>query len=160
MSFLYLVRWTPLNSSLQVRLTFFYRSVGRADLWSDVLPISESSVQVDIFVRSSGQPDLWSAIAPISEASDKVDIFARSSGQADLWSDILPTKTSCGQVCYYFDQVGLWWDVSPSDILWPSVTLLHLYVRLTFGQMYPHRQRHLVAKSDITPCQVDLFIGG
>ena len=38
-----------------------------------------------------------------------------------------PAETSCGQMCYYFDQVDLWSDVPPGrDILWPSVILLQV----------------------------------
>ena len=49
-----------------------------------------------------------------------------------------PPETSGGQVCYYFGQADLWADLPLGrDIFWPSVTLLHHCVRLTFGQIYP-----------------------
>ena len=58
-------------------------------------------------------------------------------------------------------QVDLWSDVPPGrDILWPNVIVLHLWVRLTCGQMSLHRQRHLVTKCDTTSGQVELCIGG
>ena len=53
-------------------------------------PVGEAFGQVDIFIRSLGQADLWSDIPPIGEALGQVDIFVRAFGQADLWSDVPP----------------------------------------------------------------------
>ena len=53
-------------------------------------PIGDASGQVDMFVRSLGQADLWSDVPPIGETLGQVDIFVTSSGQADLWSDVTP----------------------------------------------------------------------
>ena len=124
-------------------MTIFDRSLGQADLWSDVtptpLPISEASGEVDMFVRSLGQTDLWSYIPPISEALGQVDIFVRSSGQADLWSDVPHLSEDLGQVDIFMRclcHADLWSDVSPTP-----------------------GPRHLVAKCDTTApfCQVALW---
>ena len=60
---------------------------------------------------------MWSGLSdipPIGEALGQVDIFVITVGQADLWSDVPPLT-------------GIWWQ------------RVLLQVRLTFGQMYPHR---------------------
>ena len=82
------------------------------------LPIVEASGQVDIFDRFLGQADLWKDVPPISEASGQAEIFDRSSGQTDLWSDVPAVSEVLSQV----------------DIL------SDLWVRLTFGQIYPQAE--------------------
>ena len=67
-----------------------------------------------------------SQMDPTDETSGHVEIFVISSGQVDLWSDVPPV----------------------SDILWPSVLLL--WDRLTFGQIYPQ---------DVASGQVDIWSG-
>ena len=133
MSFLPLVRWTPLWMKLRVRLTFlsdlwvrwtfgqmylplgealdqvdiFVRSLGQTDLWSDVPPIGEVLGQV----RSLGQAELWSDVPPtIGKALSQVDIFVRSLGQTDLWSDVPPIGEVLGQV-RSLGEADLWSDV-------------------------------------------------
>ena len=68
-------------------------------LKSDGPPIVEDSSQIDIFVRSLGWADLWSDIPPWWR--HLMATFGTTSGQAELWSDIPPVETSSGQECYY-----------------------------------------------------------
>ena len=82
-------------------------------------PIGEALGQVNIFVRSLGQADLWSDVPPVGEALHQVDSFVRSLSQADLWSDVPPPPISeaSGQGDLWLD------ELPDRDILWSSVII-------------------------------------
>ena len=170
-----LVRHSPMIR-LQVRLTFSQADLwtdvpplaetsvgqvcyyfGQVDLWSDVSPGR------DIFWPSMLL--LWSGW-PLVRHTPMIMLEVRLPfSQTYLWSDVPPTIRL--KVRLTFSQADLW-SVIPSMIrLWVRLTFSqasgqtdlwsdvppqlgfrsgwHL-VRLTFGQMYPHWQRHLLGK--------------
>ena len=72
-------------------------------------PIDEALGQVVIFVRSLGQADLWSDVPPSHRGIwwprvvlHQVSLtFGQPLGQADLWSDVPPVEASSGLEWYY-----------------------------------------------------------
>ena len=147
------------------QVDIFVRSLGHADLWSDILPWIRLWVRLIFLSDLQVRLIFGQMYPPIAEALGQVDIFVRSSGQVDLWSDLPPVETFHGQVWYYIEQAVLGWPlvrctlqdqasgqvdifVRPSgqSDLWSDILLQdrHLMTkcgttsdRLTCSQMYP-----------------------
>ena len=119
---------------------YLVRLLVQADLWSDVpsrIGFGSGWHLVRLLVRlTSGQ------MHPSREAS------GQTFSEADLCSDVSQNEA--------LGQVEIWSDIPPRQIHL-VVTVILLWVRLTFDQMYPPRQRHLVAMCDTTSGQVDIW---
>ena len=87
---LFALRWTPIGEALG-QVDIFVRSLGQADLWSDLPPsMIRLQVRLTFFVRSVCQADLWSDVPPVIKLWVRLTFFVKSLGQTDLWSDVLP----------------------------------------------------------------------
>ena len=118
-SFLHLVRWTlPIGEALG-QVDFFVRSLGQADLWSDV---------------PQGRDILWPSVLLLQSGWLLVRCTPQGWGFGSGWHLVR------------LDQADLWSDVPPCrDILWPSVYTTALQSGWPLVRHTPH-QRHLVGK--------------
>ena len=115
----------PPSLRLQVRLTFFVRSLGQADLWSDVSPTRD--------ILWPGALLLWSGDLLSDVPPGQIHLVAK------CYTTAICVGLTCGQMSL---KMRLWVRLTFGHMyctrhFWPSVTLLHLCVRLTFDQMCP-----------------------
>ena len=66
------------------KVDIFVRSLGQADLWSDVPLQDQAMGQVNFLSDLWVRLDLWSDVIPQDQASGQVDIFVRSDAKISL----------------------------------------------------------------------------
>ena len=132
----------PISERLQVRLTFL------SDFWVRLTFGQMHPQSVRFQVRLTFLSDLLVRLTLVRctpnqwEASGQVDIFVRSVGQANI-GQMHPQSVRGFRSGWHFCQIcwsGWHWSDAPpiSERLQVRLTFLSdLWVRLTFGQMYP-----------------------